>query len=150
MATPPSSDTSSHDDDVFSVPPPAPPPLPHAVASERRTNIRAPYFTPLSILREDGAVIDARSADVSLGGMLVTLPGTLVEAETVVVKFAPPLAARAESLRACVRWVKPDGSRAASQTAGLSFLAVTHDAGTYIAAYAELAAKLDAGRKPAK
>ena len=46
---------------------PGPPPL----AGRRRRFARAPYVTIVSIERRDGSVIDARSEDISLGGMLV-------------------------------------------------------------------------------
>ena len=89
-------------------------------------------------------VIEARSVDVSEGGMLVLTREPLRDAETIVVRFAPPLAAKTESLRARVQWVKSWAARnGVLHTAGISFLAVTDEARvTRIAAYAALAQKL--------
>ncbi|HXK17457.1 MAG TPA: protein kinase, partial [Polyangiaceae bacterium] len=65
---------------------PVPPPLP----ATRRRFPRAPYVTPVRIYY-GSSVLDGRSEDVSVGGLLVLAPQAFEQAEQVKVRFALPM-----------------------------------------------------------
>ncbi len=82
---------------------PLPPPLP--LPATRRRFPRAPYVTPVRILHGD-MVLDGRSEDVSVGGLLVLAPQAFEQAELVQVRFALPMTGRVIEVSATARWVK--------------------------------------------
>lgn len=106
---------------------PAPPPLP----ATRRRFPRAPYVTPVRI-RHGASVLDGRSEDVSVGGLLVLAPRAFEQAELVQVRFALPLTGRVIELSATARWVKAAGARGA---VGLEFSALPAEAHEVIERY---------------
>lgn len=94
---------------VLSVRPkiPVPPPLPPDLPAERRRRFpRAPYVTPVRIVRPDGKKMDGRSEDLSVGGMLVVMSGSSLEEELVKARFALPLSGKVVVVTATTRWVR--------------------------------------------
>jgi len=82
-----------------------PPPLPELPATRRRF-ARAPYVTPTRILRANGTMLEGRSEDISVGGLLVLAPQAFGDAEQVMVRFALPITGRLLDVPATARWVK--------------------------------------------
>ena len=82
-----------------------PPPLPELPATRRRF-ARAPYVTPTRILRANGTMLEGRSEDISVGGLLVLAPQAFGDAEQVMVRFALPITGRLLEVPATARWVK--------------------------------------------
>ena len=82
-----------------------PPPLPELPATRRRF-ARAPYVTPARILRANGTMLEGRSEDISVGGLLVLAPQAFGDAEQVMVRFALPITGRLLDVPATARWVK--------------------------------------------
>jgi serine/threonine protein kinase len=108
-----------------------PPPVP-----VRRRHIRAPYVTPVRIVRADGEVIEGRSEDISEGGLLVMTP--LPAGETggkVTVYFAPPAMSRAIAVQAMARWVR-DGRGGIA--AGMEFINIADEVRVAIAQYVKV------------
>jgi eukaryotic-like serine/threonine-protein kinase len=106
---------------------PVPPPLP----TTRRRFPRAPYVTPVRIYH-DATVLDGRSEDVSVGGLLVLAPQAFEQAALVKVRFALPMTGRVIEIDATARWVKAAGVRGA---VGLQFSALPADAHEVIERY---------------
>ena len=84
--------------------PPPMPPLPGLPATRRRFP-RAPYVTPVRIMHDD-KVLEGRSEDVSVGGLLVLAPQAFEQAALVRVRFALPMTGRVIEIAATARWVK--------------------------------------------
>lgn len=80
-----------------------PPPLPQPAT--RRRFPRAPYVTPVRIIH-GSSVLDGRSEDISVGGLLVLAPQAFEQAELVTVRFALPVTGRVIEIGATARWVK--------------------------------------------
>ena len=108
-------------------PVPVPPPLPPT----RRRFPRAPYVTPVRIYHGE-TVLDGRSEDVSVGGLLVLAPQAFEQAELVKVRFALPMTGRVIEIGATARWVKAAGVRGA---VGLQFSSLPTDAHEVIDRY---------------
>ncbi len=72
----------------------------------RRKFSRAPYITPVRITLRD-KTIDARSEDVSEGGLLVITNQPVPENETVVMQFALPATGELITCYGDVRWNRP-------------------------------------------
>jgi eukaryotic-like serine/threonine-protein kinase len=106
---------------------PVPPPLP----ATRRRFPRAPYVTPVRIVHGE-AVLDGRSEDVSVGGLLVLAPQAFEQAQLVKVRFALPMTGRVIEIGATARWVKAAGARGA---VGLQFSSMPADAHEVIERY---------------
>jgi serine/threonine protein kinase len=110
-------------------------PLPSAVLpslpATRRRFPRAPYVTPVRI-RHGEAVLDGRSEDVSVGGLLVLAPQAFEQASLVQVRFALPMTGRVIEIGATARWVKAAGVRGAI---GLQFAALPAEAHEVIDRY---------------
>ncbi len=106
---------------------PVPPPLP----TTRRRFPRAPYVTPVRIVH-DQVVLDGRSEDVSVGGLLVLAPQAFEQAQLVKVRFALPMTGRVIEIGATARWVKAAGVRGA---VGLQFSSLPADAHEVIDRY---------------
>ena len=104
-----------------------PPPLP----ATRRRFPRAPYVTPVRIFHGE-TVLEGRSEDVSVGGLLVLAPQAFEQAELVKVRFALPMTGRVIEIAATARWVKAAGVRGA---VGLQFSALPADAHEVIDRY---------------
>jgi serine/threonine protein kinase len=98
MPTPPSTASPS-----LPRPLAVPPPLPQPAT--RRRFPRAPYVTPVRIIH-GSRVLDGRSEDISVGGLLVLAPQAFEQAELVTVKFALPVTGRVIEIGATARWVK--------------------------------------------
>lgn len=108
-------------------PMPVPPPLP----ATRRRFPRAPYVTPVRIYHGE-TVLEGRSEDVSVGGLLVLAPQAFEQAQLVNVRFALPMTGRVIEIGATARWVKAAGVRGA---VGLQFTALPADAHEVIDKY---------------
>ena len=106
---------------------PVPPPLPPT----RRRFPRAPYVTPVRIYHGEN-VLDGRSEDVSVGGLLVLAPRAFEQAEAVKVRFALPMTGRVIELGATARWVK---AARVNGAVGLEFAALPADAHEVIERY---------------
>lgn len=92
---------------------PVPPPLP----TTRRRYPRAPYVTPVRIYHK-ATLIEGRSEDISVGGLLVLGPQAFEHTALVQVKFALPMTGKVVDVEATARWVKAAGVRGA---VGLEF-----------------------------
>ncbi len=106
---------------------PVPPPLP----ATRRRFPRAPYVTPVRIYHGD-KVLDGRSEDLSVGGLLVLAPQAFEQAEMVRVRFALPMTGKVIELAATARWVK---AVRATGAVGLQFSALPAEAHEVIDRY---------------
>jgi serine/threonine protein kinase len=114
---------------------PRPGSLPAAPDVRRRRFTRAPYVTHISIRREKEPPVDARSEDISLGGMLVIPKVLCREAEVITVVFALPITGQLVEIRATSRWIKTARSR---QAMGVEFMAVRPDVQAEIERYVQL------------
>jgi hypothetical protein len=101
-----------------------PPPLPAAQPATRRRFARAPYVTPARIFRSNGATLDGRSEDISVGGLLVLAPQAFSNEERVKVRFALPITGKLLEVPAIARWVKMARGTGA---VGLEFAALAPD-----------------------
>jgi eukaryotic-like serine/threonine-protein kinase len=109
-------------------PAPVPPPLP----ATRRRFPRAPYVTPVRIFHGE-TVLDGRSEDVSVGGLLVLAPPQAFEqVELVRVRFALPMTGKVIEIGASARWVK---AARVTGAIGLQFSALPADAHDVIERY---------------
>lgn len=90
-----------------------------AVPLHRRRYPRAPYVTPVSILRATGESLAGRSEDVSETGLLVITPGLCDDGESVRVRFALPGQGGVVTVHAKVRWTR--SARDGRGTFGLEF-----------------------------
>jgi eukaryotic-like serine/threonine-protein kinase len=106
---------------------PVPPPLP----ATRRRFPRAPYVTPVRIIHGE-VLLDGRSEDVSVGGLLVLAPQAFEQAQLVMVRFALPMTGRVIEIAATARWVKAAGVRGA---VGLQFSSLPAEAHEVIDRY---------------
>jgi serine/threonine protein kinase len=110
-----------------SKPLPIPPPLP----ATRRRFPRAPYVTPVRIFYGE-MVLEGRSEDLSVGGLLVLAPQAFEQAELVRVSFALPTTGRVIEIGATARWVK---AARATGAVGLQFTVLPADAHEVIDRY---------------
>lgn len=76
-----------------------------AAPQSRRRYPRAPYVTPVHIVH-DSRVLEGRSEDVSVGGMLVLAAQAFEQAALVQVRFALPTTGEVIELAATARWVQ--------------------------------------------
>ena len=106
---------------------PVPPPLP----ATRRRFPRAPYVTPVRILHGE-TVLDGRSEDLSVGGLLVLAPQAFEQAQLVKVRFALPMTGKVIETSATARWVK---AVRATGAVGLQFSALPAEAHEVIERY---------------
>jgi serine/threonine protein kinase len=106
---------------------PVPPPLP----ATRRRFPRAPYVTPVKIFHGE-TVLEGRSEDVSVGGLLVLAPQAFEQAELVRVRFALPTTGRVVEVGATARWVK---AARVTGAVGLQFTALPAEAHEVIERY---------------
>jgi serine/threonine protein kinase len=98
---------------------------PAAAESGERRHDRVPYRTPVLLIQEGHTPLEARSEDVSVGGMLVVGSAAL-EADTMVqARFALPGSGEVVTVRAVLRWVRPGRGRSAM---GLEYLEAPLDA----------------------
>jgi len=104
-----------------------PPPLP----ATRRRFPRAPYVTPVRIVHGE-TVLDGRSEDLSVGGLLVLAPQAFEQAALVRVRFALPMTGRVIEVGATARWVK---AARISGAVGLQFSALPAEAHEVIDRY---------------
>jgi eukaryotic-like serine/threonine-protein kinase len=110
---------------------PRPSALPSPLLATRRRFPRAPYVTPVRICHGE-TVLDGRSEDVSVGGLLVLAPQAFEQAALVKVRFALPMTGRVIEIGATARWVKAAGVRGAI---GLQFTALPAEAHEVIDRY---------------
>jgi serine/threonine-protein kinase len=108
---------------------PVPPPLPQPAT--RRRFPRAPYVTPVRIMH-GAAVLEGRSEDVSVGGLLVLAPQAFEQAALVKVRFALPMTGQVLELDATARWVK---AARATGAVGLQFASLPTEAHEVIERY---------------
>jgi eukaryotic-like serine/threonine-protein kinase len=105
---------------------PTPSPL-----STRRRFPRAPYVTPVRIVHGQ-LVLEGRSEDVSVGGLLVLAPQAFEQAALVQVRFALPGTGRVITTAATARWVK---AARVTGAVGLEFALLPGDAHDAIERY---------------
>jgi hypothetical protein len=110
-----------------SKPLPVPPPLP----ATRRRFPRAPYVTPVRIYH-GSTVLEGRSEDVSVGGLLVLAPQAFEQAQLVTVRFALPMTGKVLELGATARWVK---AARVTGAVGLQFASLPAEAHEVIERY---------------
>lgn len=120
-------------------PPPAPSAAQAREAQHRRRAKRAPYNTPVHIVRQSGAV-DGRSEDISEGGMLVLTRADFAPDERVAVRFALPMEGKIVSVDAHVRWSHgaPGQKDAPMHAQGLEFVDLPPAARVSVAQYVRL------------
>jgi len=106
-----------------------PPPLPQP--STRRRFPRAPYVTPVRIYHGE-TVLEGRSEDVSVGGLLVLAPQAFEQEELVRVRFALPTTGQVIEIGATARWVK---AARVTGAVGLQFTSLPPDAHEVIDRY---------------
>jgi hypothetical protein len=87
--------------------------------------------TPVRIFHGD-VVLDGRSEDVSVGGLLVLAPQAFEQAELVRVRFALPSTGQVIEIGATARWVK---AARVNGAVGLQFTALPADAHDVIERY---------------
>ena len=114
------------------VPDPAPARL---EAARRRRFSRAPYLTPLRLILSGGATLDARSEDISEGGLLAMADRGCAVDQKVDARFALPTSGEIVTVAAVVRWVRPARNRIAI---GLEFSELEWNVRGSIAAYVAL------------
>jgi serine/threonine protein kinase len=93
---------------------------------------RAPYVTPVRVLRSDGTSIDGRSEDVSSGGLLAVFTTSVAANELVRARFALPIVGKIAELEATTRWIRTARGKDA---VGLEFRAITAEAKDAIERY---------------
>jgi serine/threonine-protein kinase len=108
---------------------PIPPPLPQPAT--RRRFPRAPYVTPVRIYHGE-TMLEGRSEDVSVGGLLVLAPQAFEQAELVRVRFALPTTGQVVEIGATARWVK---AARVTGAVGLQFSSLPADAHEVIDRY---------------
>lgn len=113
----------------------APPNAPTVATAMPRRYPRAPYITPVRMVRGVGAAIDGRSEDLSEGGLLVLADSGCDEAEVVHVRFALPISGVIVTVKAQTRWIR--NARHARAT-GLEFIDLAPDAREAIVRYVSL------------
>jgi serine/threonine protein kinase len=102
-----------------------PPALPSSPGEQRRRFARAPFVTPVRILRDNQKAIDGRSEDISAGGLLVVASAPLTTDEIVKVRFALPISGRIIELSARSKWIK---LARGTEAVGIEFIALPPDA----------------------
>ena len=115
----------------------APPPLPDA-APPRRRFPRAPYVTPVTLFEGDGNLLEGRSEDISIGGLLFITSRACAKGEYVNVTFALPVTGKHTTFSAVVRWARPTRGKTAI---GLAFTSVPDDAIRHLQTYVTLVAE---------
>ena len=111
--------------------PPRPLPVPPPLPATRRRFPRAPYVTPVRIIHGQ-IILEGRSEDVSVGGLLVLAPQAFEQAQLVKVRFALPMTGRVIEIDATARWVK---AARATGAVGLQFASLPADAHEVIDRY---------------
>ncbi len=96
-----------------------PPALP---VDQRRRFGRAPYVTPVRIMRPSGKVIEGRSEDVSVGGLLAVIGSPCEAEEQVKVRFALPGTGKLVDIAARTKWAR---NTRGTEAVGLEFIQVT-------------------------
>jgi c-di-GMP-binding flagellar brake protein YcgR len=97
----------------------------------RRRFPRAPYVTPVRIYH-GATILEGRSEDLSVGGLLVLAPQAFEQAELVNVRFALPMTGQVIEIGATARWVK---AARATGAVGLQFSALPPEAHDVIDRY---------------
>ncbi len=106
--------------------PPSPPTIrapfaPPAPVVQRRRYPRVPYTTPVRIAAACSTFINARSEDISEGGLLVLSDEPCPMDAPVDVRFMAPVSGRVVDARAVTRWVRDARGKAA---VGLEFTSI--------------------------
>jgi hypothetical protein len=104
-------------------------------SAPRRRFARAVYVTYVSIILHDGTSLDARSEDISVGGMLILPKSACQEEEIAAVSFALPMTGRIIELKAVARWVK---TARIKQAMGIQFGALPADVLASIERYVQV------------
>ena len=83
------------------------PAAPVRTAPRERVFERAAYVTPVTIYDQAGTVIEARSEDISIKGLLVTLASELEIGARLRIRLALPMTGTVVLLTGIVRWTRP-------------------------------------------
>jgi serine/threonine-protein kinase len=97
------------------------PSAPHSGPAARRQFTRAPYVTPVALVSPGGAIVEARSEEISEEGMLVLSPAHYDLGAPVAVRFATPGTGEMIEIDASVRWIRDGRGKSAI---GLEFAGV--------------------------
>jgi c-di-GMP-binding flagellar brake protein YcgR len=106
--------------------------MPALPPDQRRRFARAPYVTPVRILRSNDRAIDGRSEDVSVGGLLVVIGTPCAADEIVKVRFALPATGKIVELTARTKWVR---NTRGTDAVGLEFTSVPPEVLSTIESY---------------
>ena len=109
-------------------PQPAPAPV-----EQRRTYARAPYGTPVRLVRNGHDPVDGRSEDISEGGLFVLADRTVTVGEHAEVRFALPTTGTIARVAGLARWVRP--ARGGKAAVGFEFAELEDDIRQAIAEY---------------
>lgn len=99
---------------------------------QRRRFGRAPYVTPVRVLRPNGKVVEGRSEDISVGGLLVVISAPCEANEIVKVRFALPGSGRIVEISAITKWVR---NTRGTEAVGFEFTQVPSDSRAAIEHY---------------
>ena len=99
---------------------------------QRRRFGRAPYVTPVRVLRPNGKVVEGRSEDISAGGLLVVISAPCEANEVVKVRFALPGSGRIVDLSAVTKWVR---NTRGTEAVGFEFTQIPADSRSAIETY---------------
>jgi serine/threonine-protein kinase len=118
--------------------------VPASSVAQRRRAPRTPYNTPVRLLLASG-VLDGRSEDISVGGLLVLSEATCAPGQRVALRFALPMEGKVVSVEADVRWVRAASGVDAKglRAIGLEFVGLPEAVRTSVARYVELMAEHD-------
>ncbi len=106
-----------------------------ATSDSRRRFGRAPYITPVRILRADQKKLDGHSEDISAGGILVVLSGSFSANEIVKARFALPLSGVIVEVSAYTKWVR---TARGIEAIGLQFTALSSEMKNEIERYVQV------------
>jgi serine/threonine protein kinase len=106
-----------------------------STGNDARAHVRAPYSTPVRVVRSNGLPVDGRTEDISRGGLLALLGTAPRHGEDVTVKFSLPTSGRVVSVAAVARWTRAARQRAA---VGLQFVEAPPEVLADIEAYVAL------------
>jgi serine/threonine protein kinase len=91
----------------------APPSGGAASRPERRQRPRAPYVTPVLLLRPNAEAVEARSEEIGVEGMLVLSPQSFSVGMTLDLRFAVPTTGEMVVVAGSIRWTREGRGKAA-------------------------------------
>jgi serine/threonine protein kinase len=104
-----------------------------APVEQRRTYARAPYVTPVRLLRKDHEPVDGRSEDISEGGLFILADRAITAGEQVTLRFALPTSGMIAQVVGSIRWIRP--ARGGKAALGFEFSTLADEHRRSIAEY---------------